>query len=101
MPVTDPRGGEGVRQCVPIELRRRPRARERAHVHEQPDIDLLQERREFGEGSRGVADGEDGIAHVLIHFRSFVIAAPWLSATRLALPSCSHDVRRPPTPSTY
>ena len=63
MPVADAVGGEGVRQRVPVELRRRPRARDRAHVHEQRDVDLPQERHEFGEGPRGVADGEDGMAH--------------------------------------
>src|ERR1019366_8026607 len=76
MPVADPFGSVGVRQRVQIELRRRSRARDRAHVHEQRDVNLPQERHEFGEGPCGVADGEEGIGRLAIHFRSFVSADP-------------------------
>src|ERR1019366_3472944 len=65
MPVTDAFPGERVRQRVPVELRDRTRTRDRAHVHEQRDVNLPQERHEFGERPRGVADGEDRIARLM------------------------------------
>ena len=76
LPVADAVDGEGIRQRVPVELWRCPRARNRPHVHEQRDVNLLQERHECGESSRGVADGENGIARLVVHLRSFVSADP-------------------------
>ena len=76
MPVTDAFCGKRARHRVRIELRRHPRPWDRAHVHQQRDVNLPQESDEFGERPRGVTDGEDGIARLAIHVRSFVSAAP-------------------------
>ena len=76
MPVADAVAAEAVGQCVSVELRRRSGAWERAHIHEQRDVNLLQERYEFGERPHGVADGEDGSPRVAIHVLSFVRADP-------------------------
>jgi hypothetical protein len=40
MQITDARGGERVRQRVDVELWHRARARNRAHVHQEIDIDM-------------------------------------------------------------
>jgi hypothetical protein len=76
MPIADAVDGERARQRVPVELWRRSGARDRAHVYEQRDVDRAEELDEFGESPRGVADRENGIARLVIHFRRFVSTDP-------------------------
>jgi hypothetical protein len=59
MAVANALGGQRTGQRLLIELGRRPRAGDRAHVHEQGNARLSEKRHEFSQRPRGVADGED------------------------------------------
>ena len=61
MLVADLPGRQSGRQAVTIELRIGARARYRAHVDNEVDSGLPEQIDEFGNGSRRMAYGEEGI----------------------------------------
>ncbi len=58
MTVADALSRKSLGKGVPIELRRRPRARDRSHVDDQIDVRLPKQRDELGDRPRRMTDRE-------------------------------------------